>query len=63
MKKFVPLAVAAAMAIVPASAPAQALQDWGGWQNQHSDNVASPACRAQYVTVACVLRFFWRSTL
>jgi hypothetical protein len=45
MKKFIiPLAVALAVAIVPASALADPThpQDWAGWQNQHSDNLASP---------------------
>jgi len=41
MKKFiVPLAAAAALAIVPSSA--LAVGDWGGWGQSHSDNLASP---------------------
>jgi hypothetical protein len=40
MKKFIPFAVAAALAIAPSSA--MAVSTWGGWQNQHSDNVVSP---------------------
>ena len=41
MKKLIPFAVVAALAIVPSSA--MAVGTWDGWQNQHSDNVASPA--------------------
>jgi len=42
MKKLIPLVAAAALAVVPASALAATPQDWGGWQGQHSDNLASP---------------------
>jgi hypothetical protein len=40
MKKFIPFAVAAALMLIPSSA--MAASGWGGWQGQHSDNLASP---------------------
>jgi hypothetical protein len=47
MKKFIiPLAAAAALAIVPSSA--LAASEWGGWGQSHSDNLASPAYLATF---------------
>jgi hypothetical protein len=42
MRKYIVLGIVAAAAALPSSAMAQTPSDWGGWQNQHSDNLASP---------------------
>jgi hypothetical protein len=44
MKRLILFAAAVALAVVPSSALANPTnpQDWAGWQNQHSDNLASP---------------------
>ena len=43
MRKYIVLGILAALAAVPSSAMAQSVSDWGGYSDQHSDNVVNPA--------------------